>query len=80
MNNPERMCVVCRGRFSKKDLLRVVKTDSQVVFDESLKMNGRGAYICRTCIFEKKKRQGLAKAVKAEISEEIWAKMEEYCR
>lgn len=79
MSSPERMCVVCRGRFEKKDLLRVVNTEQGLTFDETSKMNGRGAYICRTCVFNKKKRQGLNKAVKAEISEELWNKMEKYC-
>lgn len=79
MKSPERMCVICRSRFIKSDLLRVVNVGSSVVFDESSRMNGRGAYICKTCVFNKKRRPLLAKAVKAEIVEELWTKMEEYC-
>lgn len=73
------MCVVCRGRFEKKDLLRVVSSESGLIFDITSKMNGRGAYICRACVFDKKKRQGLGKTLKAEVSEELWNKMEKYC-
>jgi len=53
---PIRMCVVCRETSVKRSLLRVVRTaagdDPKVVFDQSGKANGRGAYVCavKECI------------------------------
>lgn len=44
---PQRMCVVCRQRFDKRRLTRLVRTvDAGVVVDATGKRNGRGAYLC----------------------------------
>lgn len=43
---PMRTCVVTREKLEKKDLLRVVRTpDGNVIVDDTLKANGRGAYL-----------------------------------
>ena len=45
---PTRTCVQCRSSKDKRELLRIVRTPAgHVVFDESGKANGRGAYVCR---------------------------------
>jgi predicted RNA-binding protein YlxR (DUF448 family) len=44
---PMRMCVSCRERFAKKDLIRIVaSTDGTVQVDPTGRMPGRGAYVC----------------------------------
>ena len=44
---PMRMCVSCRERFAKKDLIRIVATpDGEVKVDPTGRMPGRGAYVC----------------------------------
>ena len=43
---PQRMCIVCRQMFDKKELVRVVKNEEGIVIDSTGKKNGRGAYIC----------------------------------
>ena len=41
---PQRMCVGCREKRDKKDLLRVVRTpEGQLVLDATGKKSGRGA-------------------------------------
>ncbi len=41
------MCVVCRQKFDKRELTRIVRTpDEGVVVDVTGKRNGRGAYVC----------------------------------
>jgi uncharacterized protein len=40
------MCVVCRERFDKRQLTRVVRTAEGVQVDHSGKLHGRGAYVC----------------------------------
>ena len=43
---PMRTCVVKHEKCEKKDLLRIVKNNEGVVFvDDTLKANGRGAYL-----------------------------------
>ena len=43
---PMRTCVVSHEKLMKKDLLRVVRNNSNEVFvDDTLKANGRGAYL-----------------------------------
>ena len=43
---PMRTCVVTHEKCEKKDLLRVVKNNEGKVFvDDTLKANGRGAYL-----------------------------------
>ena len=45
---PMRSCVVTGLKLEKKDLIRVVRDNAGNVFiDESLKANGRGAYLKR---------------------------------
>lgn len=79
MNRSERMCVFCRNRFDKADLLRFITGDKSLVFDESGKSNGRGAYICRDCIKIDKKRQNLGKILKAEVRDKLWEEIKTYC-
>ena len=44
---PQRTCVVCREKFDKRRLTRIVRTpDEGVVVDFTGKRNGRGAYLC----------------------------------
>jgi len=44
---PQRTCVVCREKFDKRRLTRIVRTpDEGVVVDFTGKKNGRGAYLC----------------------------------
>ncbi len=43
---PMRTCVVSHEKLEKKDLFRVVRTpEGEVIIDETLKANGRGAYL-----------------------------------
>ena len=43
---PMRSCVVTREKLEKKDLFRVVRTpEGSVILDDTLKANGRGAYL-----------------------------------
>ena len=43
---PLRMCVVTREKYDKRDLLRVVRTpEGEVLIDETLRTNVKGAYL-----------------------------------
>ena len=45
---PQRKCIACQERDSKKGLIRIVKNkEGQIILDPIGKANGRGAYICK---------------------------------
>ncbi len=43
---PQRTCVICRQKFDKRQLTRLVRTPEGVFIDSSGKRDGRGAYVC----------------------------------
>lgn len=78
---PERMCIACRGMYPKSELIRIVKTDSEVVFDENQKILSRGIYLCKKeeCIKLAQKKKAFERAFKNtdtqalyERAREIW--------
>ncbi len=71
---PRRMCVVCRQMKEKPQLIRVVKNkDGIFKVDETGKLPGRGAYVCREggCIDRLEKVRGLERAFKGTVPQEI---------
>ena len=75
-----RMCIVCRCRSDKKELVRVVKNkDGEVFLDKTKKANGRGAYVCKSkeCFEKLRKTRALNRAFKCDIPLEIYEKLGE---
>lgn len=68
--HPQRTCVVCRTKKDKRELTRLVLTETGLCVDVKGKMDGRGAYLCsRPDCWERAASQSiLAKALRAEIS------------
>ncbi|WP_394264128.1 RNase P modulator RnpM [Anaerococcus octavius] len=78
---PKRKCIVCGNLYDKNDLLRVVKNkDLGVVIDETGKLNGRGAYICKNneCLKEVKKNNKLNRVFKQKIDDKLYEELEAY--
>ena len=76
---PVRQCVGCREMVPKKELLRVIRTpEEEVVLDSTGKMNGRGAYLCKSteCFAKARKTKGLDRSLKVSIPEEVYDKLE----
>lgn len=46
---PQRSCIACRGRENWTDLIRTVLIDDEVKVDEDHRMQGRGAWLHRSC-------------------------------
>ncbi|MBR3532340.1 MAG: YlxR family protein [Clostridiales bacterium] len=70
---PQRMCVSCRTRRDKKDLIRVtLKEDGTLTADPTGKLPGRGAYLCKDekCIRTEIKAHRLSKGLKVSYDEE----------
>ena len=76
---PLRMCTVCRKRFEKKDLIRVVRTPDGAVPDLNGTLPGRGAYLCKSwdCLLAAQKRRVLERAFSGKIDAEVYAKLRE---
>ena len=78
---PQRKCIVCGNLKDKNDLLRIVKNKEEgILIDESGKVNGRGAYVCKndTCIKGLKKSNKLNQAFKMKIDDDIYEELEAY--
>ena len=72
---PQRKCIACQERDSKKGLIRIVKNkEGQIFLDPSGKANGRGAYICKDveCLKKAIKTKALNKAFKIEVPNEVY--------
>lgn len=76
---PVRMCVGCRARNDKRNLLRVVRTPEQeVVIDPTGKRAGRGAYLCPRveCLRKAVKSRALERALGVAVSLEVLERLE----
>ncbi len=70
-----RKCVGCGEMKDRKDLVRIVRsTDGSISLDMTQKMNGRGAYICRslTCLETAVKKRGLERTLKCAVAKDVY--------
>lgn len=75
---PERTCIACNQKQEKKNLIRIVKNKENEIFvDETLKMPGRGAYICKDiqCLEKLIKSKKLNKVFEQEIDNTLYEKI-----
>lgn len=71
---PLRKCLGCNEMKPKKEMIRIVKNNEQIVsVDRTGKAPGRGCYICpdRTCFEKAIKSKRIQAALETSISEEI---------
>ena len=72
---PMRTCVVTHEKCEKKDLLRVVRNNEGMVFvDDTLRANGRGAYlkIDKEVIEKARKSKVLERHLEVKIEDNIY--------
>ena len=77
---PLRMCVVCTEMKPKSECIRVVRVDdSTYLIDETGKMNGRGAYICKNveCICKCQKTKAFNRSFKHNVGDAIYEGVKE---
>ncbi len=80
---PFRTCIACRTEKPKREMLRVVKNAAgEIRLAFSGKLPGRGAYLCNgaDCVARLRKYKLLHKAFSCEVSEEVYAAIEEEFR
>ncbi|HIU10694.1 MAG TPA: YlxR family protein [Candidatus Avidehalobacter gallistercoris] len=71
---PQRTCLACRQMKDKRELTRVVRTpDGEIKLDDTGRMPGRGAYLCKEpeCLKRVLKSRALERALKQPISEDV---------
>ncbi|MDD3404426.1 MAG: YlxR family protein [Hespellia sp.] len=76
---PMRKCIGCGEMKSKKEMMRVLKTDDQhFLLDTTGKKNGRGAYVCfsKDCLNQAIKSKGLERSFKQAIPAEVYEAMQ----
>ena len=70
-----RTCVGCGEESPKRELMRVIRTpEGEVRYDPTGRANGRGAYLCRCseCVMLAKKKKALSRALRTEVSEDVY--------
>lgn len=77
--SPIRKCVGCGARRDKIELLRVVNNKGEILVDPGGRIPGRGAYLCPNmeCFDKAVENNSLEKALKFEITDEIYEKISE---
>ncbi|WP_227767807.1 RNase P modulator RnpM [Zhaonella formicivorans] len=73
------MCVGCKEKKGKKDLIRIVRTpEAEILVDPTGKKAGRGAYICPEveCLNKAVKSKALERALAVNVSPEIISNLE----
>ncbi|MFZ4826514.1 MAG: YlxR family protein [Phototrophicaceae bacterium] len=77
---PMRSCSVCREQLPKRELMRLVVTQSGLMLDPSGRLAGRGAYLCHKtdCWHRAYKSEVLAKALRFELTDQDRSVLLEY--
>jgi hypothetical protein len=80
---PERLCVGCREKHPKGELIRIVRAPSgDVSIDATGKSPGRGAYLCprEECLLAARKHNGLAWSFKGRVATDVYDALSEALR
>ena len=80
---PLRTCIVTKEKLPKQELIRVVRTpDKEIIIDETLRANGRGAYLKKDLeVFERaKKTKALNKALEVEVTDTLFEELKNYVK
>ncbi len=77
-----RTCIITKEKLEKRDLLRIVRTpEGKVILDETLKANGRGAYLKKDIkvIEEAQKTKALERVLNVAIDNNIYEEAKSKC-
>lgn len=75
---PLRKCVGCQEMKSKKEMMRVLRTEEgQIILDVTGRKNGRGAYLCYSaaCFERAVKSKALERSLKTAITAEVYEEL-----
>lgn len=76
---PMRTCIACRAVKPKRELIRIVKSGTEISLDRTGKKNGRGAYICDDigCFNKLRKGKLLSRTFSCAVDESVYDKLSE---
>lgn len=75
---PLRKCTGCGEMKPKKEMVRVIKTAEEEIFmDLTGKMNGRGAYVCRSeeCLKRAIKTKAIERSLGINVSDKVYEQL-----
>ncbi|HWQ79205.1 MAG TPA: YlxR family protein [Anaerovoracaceae bacterium] len=69
---PMRRCVGCMESKPKRELIRIVASDTGPQIDSTGKANGRGIYLCQDaeCFSKARKKKAIGRGLEIEIGEQ----------
>ena len=75
---PLRQCIGCGEMKPKKEMIRVLKTEEEILLDATGRKNGRGAYVCPSveCLKKAQKGKGLERSFKMPVPKEVYEALE----
>ena len=76
---PQRQCMGCRERKSKREMIRVVRgTDGTVHLDFGGKAPGRGAYLCPNaeCLKKAIRSKALDRSLETQSPQQVYERLE----
>lgn len=77
-NKPERTCIACRRKGSKENFIKIVKNKENVfAIEKDKKLDGRGAYICKSeeCFKLCQKSRALNRVFKMTVPQEVYEEL-----
>lgn len=78
---PMRMCIGCRERRPKRELVRVVRSPEGIVtLDRTGKASGRGAYVCAdqpACLAKAMRSHALERALEHPVEPAVYESLQE---
>ena len=77
MYSPQRMCVSCRKRCSKDELIRISKNQNGPVVDQNKNEKSRAIYVCKQekCIKILKKSKAIERFLKISADDSFYEKL-----
>lgn len=76
---PNRMCMVCRERRSKSELLRIVRVKGESPrLDPGQNISGRGMYLCKSseCLSQARRRRVIERALGCADADGVYGLLE----
>ena len=80
MGAPQRMCVSCRARHNKNELIRLCKCNDIPVIDNNKEQLSRAIYVCKDmgCIEKLKKNKAIQRVLNVEPDEQLYDELTKY--
>lgn len=81
-SKPERTCIVCRKKGSKENFLKIVKNkNGEFSIERDVRLDGRGAYICKNneCFEKCLKTKALNRAFKTNVPVSLYEELKDEC-